>query len=69
MSDMIRAAGGVVYRVRDDGAVEVLVIHRPRYQDWTLPKGKLEPGESVEDGASREVLEETGFRVDVARSA
>jgi 8-oxo-dGTP diphosphatase len=52
----VLAAGGVV--VRDDG--RVAVIHRPRYDDWSLPKGKLDPGESFEDGALREVLEETG---------
>jgi 8-oxo-dGTP diphosphatase len=40
-----------------------LVVHRPRYDDWSLPKGKLEPGESSEDAARREVLEETGMRV------
>ncbi len=52
------AAGGLV--VRDDG--RIAVIHRPRYDDWSLPKGKLDPGESFEDGAVREVLEETGVR-------
>ena len=52
----IRAAGGVL--VRDDG--RVAVVHRPRYDDWTLPKGKLLPGESEVDAARREVLEETG---------
>jgi len=64
---VVRAAGGVVHRTRADGAVEVLIIHRPRYEDWTLPKGKLEPGESVEDGALREVEEETGFRTEIER--
>jgi 8-oxo-dGTP diphosphatase len=54
---VIRAAGGLV--VRGD---EVLLVHRPRYDDWTLPKGKLEAGESWEDGARREVEEETGLR-------
>jgi 8-oxo-dGTP diphosphatase len=54
----VLAAGGVV--VRDDG--RVAVIHRPRYDDWSLPKGKLDPGETFEDGAIREVLEETGVR-------
>jgi len=54
----VLAAGGVV--VRDDG--RVAVIHRPRYDDWSLPKGKLDPGESFEEGAVREVLEETGVR-------
>jgi 8-oxo-dGTP diphosphatase len=53
----IRAAGGLVAR---DGAV--LLVHRPRYDDWSLPKGKLDPGESWEDAALREVHEETGVR-------
>ena len=57
----VEAAGGVV--VRDlDGAREVLLVHRPRYDDWTLPKGKLDRGESFEDAALREVWEETGLR-------
>jgi len=53
----VRAAGGVVMR---DG--RVAVIHRPRYDDWSLPKGKLEPGETLEAAALREVEEETGLR-------
>jgi 8-oxo-dGTP diphosphatase len=61
----IRAAGGVVWRSLssdgDDGSIEVALIHRPRYDDWSLPKGKLAGGESEIDGAIREVLEETGF--------
>lgn len=56
MSDRIEAAGGVVAR---DGLV--LLVHRPRYDDWTLPKGKLDPGESFEEAALREVEEETGL--------
>ena len=55
MSDRVDAAGGVVER---DG--RVLLVHRPRYDDWTFPKGKLDPGESFEDAALREVEEETG---------
>jgi 8-oxo-dGTP diphosphatase len=54
----VLAAGGLL--VRDDG--RVAVVHRPRYDDWSLPKGKLDPGESFEDGARREVFEETGVR-------
>ena len=62
----VRAAGGVVVR-RQDGQDEVLVVHRPRYDDWTLPKGKLKPGESDEEGALREVEEETGLRCRLGR--
>jgi 8-oxo-dGTP diphosphatase len=58
----VQAAGGVVLRRRDGGGVEVLVVHRPKYDDWSLPKGKLDRGESFEDAALREVLEETGLR-------
>ena len=54
---VVRAAGGVV--VRDDG--RVLVVHRPKYDDWTFPKGKADPGESDEECALREVREETGL--------
>ena len=54
----VLAAGGVL--VRDDG--RIAVVHRLRYDDWSLPKGKLDPGESFEDGAVREVWEETGVR-------
>jgi 8-oxo-dGTP diphosphatase len=62
MSDdgVVRAAGGVVVR-RDAGEPELLVVHRPRYDDWTLPKGKAEPGESDEETARREVEEETSL--------
>ena len=60
MTPVVRAAGGVLLRDGVQGA-EVLVIHRSRYGDWTLPKGKCEPGESDEDCALREVQEETGL--------
>ncbi len=63
--DTVRAAGGVVARHRPDGTLEVLVVHRPRYDDWSLPKGKLEPGESLEDAARRELEEETGLQVEL----
>ena len=58
----VRAAGGVVWRPRGDGeaGVEVLLVHRDRYGDWSLPKGKLDPGEKHKAAALREVHEETG---------
>ncbi|MGQ0432395.1 MAG: NUDIX hydrolase [Microthrixaceae bacterium] len=59
---VIEAAGGAVWRHTANGALEVLVVHRPKYDDWTLPKGKLDPGETGEEGALREVEEETGLR-------
>ena len=62
MSETVRAAGGLVYRRREDGAHEILLVHRPAYDDWSFPKGKLEPGEREEDAAIREVEEETGLR-------
>ena len=65
--DTVRAAGGVVWRRRADGDVEVLLIHRPKYDDWTLPKGKANPGESDEECALREVEEETGLRCRLGR--
>lgn len=54
------AAGGAVWRRRDE-TVEVVLVHRPRYDDWTLPKGKVDPGETDEQAALREVLEEAGL--------
>jgi len=63
---MIEAAGGVVLR-GDDSDLEVLVVHRLRYDDWSLPKGKLDPGEGWEEAALREVREETGLRCTLGR--
>jgi 8-oxo-dGTP diphosphatase len=54
----VKAAGGLV--VRDDG--RLAIAHRPRYDDWSFPKGKLDPGETWEQAALREVHEEIGLR-------
>ena len=64
MSDraVVRAAGGVIVRHGAVAEPEVLLIHRVRQDDWTFPKGKLEPGESYQACALREVAEETGLR-------
>ena len=61
---MIRAAGGVVVR---DG--RVLLVHRPKYDDWSLPKGKCVDGETDEECALREVEEETGLRCEIVGPA
>jgi 8-oxo-dGTP diphosphatase len=61
---VIRAAGGIIVR---DG--RVLLVHRPEYDDWTLPKGKLHEGETWEEGALREVAEETGLRCELGEVA
>ncbi|HUY64768.1 MAG TPA: NUDIX hydrolase [Acidimicrobiales bacterium] len=65
----MRAAGGVLLRNAGRGHVELAVVHRPGRDDWSLPKGKLERGESFEDCALREVLEETGYRCVLDRFA
>jgi len=62
--DMIHAAGCIVYRQAKKGP-EVLLVHRPKYDDWSFPKGKREDGESDLECALREVEEETGFRGEV----
>ncbi|MEP6696124.1 MAG: NUDIX hydrolase [Pseudonocardiales bacterium] len=64
---MILAAGGLLWRHAPGGAVEVAVVHRPRYDDWSLPKGKLAAGEAQVVGAAREVREETGYTPQVQR--
>ena len=57
----VRAAGGVVWRPSEEGAPRIVLVHRPRYDDWSLPKGKCDEGESEADCALREVEEETGY--------
>jgi 8-oxo-(d)GTP phosphatase len=64
--DLVHAAGAVPWR-HGPSAVEVLLEHRPRYDDWTLPKGKREPGEHMLVNATREVLEETGAKLTLGR--
>ncbi|WP_265520981.1 NUDIX hydrolase [Oerskovia flava] len=56
---VIESAGALVWRVRD-GELQVRLVHRPRYDDWSWPKGKLDPGETFQTAAAREVAEETG---------
>ena len=63
---VVRAAGGLVWRVRAD-TLQVQLVHRPRYDDWSWPKGKLENGESVQTAAMREVAEETGKPIVLGR--
>ncbi len=60
-ADVVRAGGGVVWRRGEDGSLEVLLVHRPKYDDWSLPKGKADSDESDEECALREVEEETGL--------
>ena len=64
---VVYAAGGVVWRENSAGDVEVVIVHRPRYDDWTLPKGKVEPGETLISTAVREIKEETGYDVRLVR--
>jgi len=63
----VQAAGGVPLRRRDGGVVEVLLVHRPRYLDWTFPKGKVQDGERDEDAALRELREEAGLVCELGR--
>jgi 8-oxo-dGTP diphosphatase len=58
----VKAGGGVLHRVNDDGKREFLLVHRPGYDDWSLPKGKLDRREGFLEAALREVREETGIQ-------
>ena len=65
-ADEVRAAGAVLWRPAGGGS-QVALVHRPKYDDWSFPKGKLDPGEHVLLAAVREVAEETGLRVTLGR--
>jgi 8-oxo-dGTP diphosphatase len=67
LRDTVQAAGGVPIRRRDDGIVEVLLVHRPSYLDWTFPMGLVQEGERAEDAALRELREETGLVCELGR--
>ncbi len=68
MTKVIQAAGGLLWRESDAGK-QIALIHRPRYNDWALPKGKLEKGEEWETAALREIEEETGCRAQLGSFA
>src|SRR5260370_37868428 len=59
---LVRAAGGVIRRNGSRGATRGAIVHRPGYDDWSFPKGKVDRGETLEETALREVEEETGLR-------
>jgi 8-oxo-dGTP pyrophosphatase MutT (NUDIX family) len=64
---VVRAGGGIVWRRGQGGVVEIVLIHRPAYDDWSFPKGKLHPDETEAEAALREVEEETGLRCRLGR--
>jgi 8-oxo-dGTP pyrophosphatase MutT (NUDIX family) len=66
MHTAILAAGGIVID-NETGTPRVLLVHRPSYDDWSFPKGKLDLGETIEEAALREVREETGLECRIIR--
>jgi 8-oxo-dGTP diphosphatase len=64
---LVRAAGGLVLRHGENGGLEIVLVHRPAYDDWAFPKGKLWSEETEEEAAVREVEEETGLRCTLGR--
>lgn len=64
---MIRAAGALLWRENSQLEIEIALIHRPRYGDWSLPKGKVDDGETTLQCAYREVFEETGVKAQFTR--
>jgi len=67
VTELVRAAGGLVCRLGEDGGSEIVLVHRPAYDDWAFPKGKLNGDESEEEAALREIEEETGLRCRLSR--
>lgn len=63
---LVRAAGGIIFK-NGRGPSRVAIVHRPGYDDWTFPKGKVDGDETLEEAALREVEEETGFRCRLVR--
>ena len=66
---LVRAAGGALWRPAAGGGIETALVHRPRYDDWSLPKGKPDEGEHLLETAVREVAEETGLDVRIVAPA
>jgi 8-oxo-dGTP diphosphatase len=64
---IVRAGGGIVWRHDQGGGVEIVLVHRPAYDDWSFPKGKLHPGETEAQAALREDQEETGLQCSLGR--